>query len=542
MKRTVALMLFLVLLPGFDRADLCAEAPDPVAFAAADRNADGAGREFLLLPSVGVGAGLRVFGASDNGYTGAIERTFDVVLLTHGRFRASMLVDESTYYRERDGERFYPYSIQYQMDYIRLALDYRCCYVALVIDHFCRNIIDRGGDTDPFMVRWYGAGIRWESHGMRTGYRDSAISRGESGMLPPDQAFNYSLYAGKSISTRQFDYDWIFSAALRYDVMQLWNLVPFIEMSARAFMGDERRLDWEAGAGSRIRLESVTLIPGVSYMARRERDPYDERFERSWCAGVRVESLLRDAHGADTLYDVNREPPALALRMAGGYGRVIGGDYYGYRTSMALYADVDAGMLMLTGGAGITHDSSAQRNALFPRYVVYDWSGGVECELPCDLVAAATYRRQDRHDGNDDRGQREMYQAACLSLGDPEMEPGRGVRSGAPSGKLSFPLRVHFKIESGKIVDRCNYPRDWLVKGAMRIDVLRYGCALFGLAGDACAMRGGIDSHTWGVEGDGRLELGYAAILYYRYERQVDLERADGSAERHHLAGVRIEI
>jgi hypothetical protein len=199
-------------------------------------------------------------------------------------------------------------------------------------------------------------------------------------------------------------------------------------------------------------------------------------------------------------------------------------------------------MLTLTGGAGITHDSSAQRNALFPRYVVYDWSGGVECELPCDLVAAATYRRQDRHDGNDDRGQREMYQAACLSLGDPEMEPGRGVRSGAPSGKLSFPLRVHFKIESGKIVDRRNYPRDWLVKGAMRIDVLRYGCALFGLAGDACTMRGGLDSYTWGVEGNGRLELGYAAILYYRYERQVDLERVDGSAERHHLAGVRIEI
>ena len=76
----------------------------------------------------------------------------------------------------------------------------------------------------------------------------------------------------------------------------------------------------------------------------------------------------------------------------------------------------------------------------------------------------------------------------------------------------------------------------------MRWDIFQFWNAVHYLGGDLRLLLGEDNEREYGVETGVRFLFGITATLYYRYEKQVDIDFVGGAEELHHMVGVRIEI
>jgi hypothetical protein len=515
----------------------------------ADTAADGSivTDDIIILPSAGLSLQGGYFFNNDPGYQAIVNKTIDILLVKYRRINASFLVSEDTIFCDNGGREFYPYKIKYTMDYINLSWDFGYSYLGVVIDHICYNLIDQMRETKPYELRWYGIGVKWESYGMKLGKKNS-------GMVSPDGIFssfpvslNFMFYFGRSLYTEQFNYNYISRGAMRLDFLMFCPIVPYLEVSAQALIDKMVRVDPSAEAGVRIRCGSADIIPYVRYQYKHDSELYGDPVRSYWTAGIGFETLLGEGQwGTSENIVRNRlSMDFMEMHLKGAYTKFYGSGYNGYRSDIDLFIDIvrihDFSVIC---NNRMYHDSKADANALFPRYITYTFQGGVEYRLQSFWVLQGIYQHERRHDGNTYRGHEENYHLAGVSVKTIGLKPGycnvrisdRNVRNIRTVNTLDA------AVGAGRIVDDLNYPYRWDLRGQMRWDIYQVWNAVHYLGADMRLLLGEFDEREYGVETGFRFLFGITATLYYRYEKQVDIDFVGGAEEFHHMIGMRIEI
>ncbi|HOF12903.1 MAG TPA: hypothetical protein PLR54_10650 [Spirochaetota bacterium] len=107
----------------------------------------------------------RIFAKSDAGFTSLHQKMIDLTIFTFNDYQCSFTVKEGIYTTERFSNYFYPYRIEYQMDYFYFSKHFNSSSIGIAIDHKCYNTFDKTDNTGNIEFRWYGIGIKWESNG-----------------------------------------------------------------------------------------------------------------------------------------------------------------------------------------------------------------------------------------------------------------------------------------------------------------------------------------------------------------------------------------
>ena len=492
------------------------------------------------------GAGLLVEGAvisgSESGFTGLHRKTLDLHVFRAGRIDGTFLVTEDTLTTDRYSTRFYPYRIKYVMDYFYLSWRFSGSTLGLLMDHICYNVLDMPGDTDPEQLRWYGIGFKWESIGMKTGMKNFGITAGAPGSFLAPERLHYSLYAGASLHTERFKYHSILRGSLRYDSIPLGMAVPYVEGTLQALADDRWRFDGGGEFGARFRAERVDIIPYVNYSYRHDALVYRGRSDGSWMFGLRMESLL-----GDSARPYGPGAPAVAvdfpeLHFSGGYGRYLSGGALGFLTELGASADfVRYRGVTLYLSSDLAHDSKAEGNALYPRYVRYGFLCGVDAALWPGLYAGASAEHLRRHDGNTYRGYTETYNLAGITLFSPGMRLGNANYASGTGTSHRFLNTLEWRIYAGRVFGAHHWPRDWEAAAKVRWDIARVFRTVPYFSPDIRIQRGESGEREYGVETGVRFGTGIALSLYHRWERAADIDAAGGNSVRHHLIGFRVE-
>lgn len=503
--------------------------------------------DLIVLPAAGVSLGGGYYFNNENDYRGLLHKTIDIHLLRYKSIIASFLVSEDTIFRDHGNRQFYPYKIKYVMDYINISWDFGRTYLGFVVDHICYNLIDQVRNTDPYELRWYGIGIKWESHGMKTGMKSRGILFDDGLFRSFPISLNFMTYLGRGLYTERFEYSYLSRGALRLDFLILRPVVFYAETTVQALIDDRVRFDTAGELGLRIRCGSADIIPHVRYLYRHDSELYDDAPQRYWVAGLAFETLLGTGQRG-TPGMVGEALPSLdfmEMHLAGAYTKYYGSVYNGYRSDIALFIDlVRVNDFSVICNTRMYHDSKADANALFPRYITYTFQGGAEYRLQSLWVLQGIYQHERRHDGNTYRGHEENYHLAGISVKTIGLKPGYdNVRiSERNCSKIRAVNTLDASIGAGRIVDDLNYPYRWDLRGQMRWDIFQVWNAVHYLGGDLRFLLGEDNEREYGVETGVRFLFGITATLYYRYEKQVDIDFVGGAEELHHMAGVRIEI
>ncbi len=492
----------------------------------------------MFLPA----AGFLIEGAHQNGdagFTGYQRKTLDLHVFKVGPIGASFLVTEDILTSKRFSARYYPYRIAYTMDYFYLYWLFAGSTVGLMADHICYNVIDAGWDTDFEQLRWYGLGLRWESWGMKTGMKDGLPT-----IIGPDgfsliRGLQYAFYAGVPMHTERFKYTSIIRGALRLDVARLYGMVPYFQFAFQGLADRRIRFDRYAEAGLRFTAYRLTVTPFASWAYRHDALLYEGDTDSSWSFGIRGETLLGDgARGTAP----GEERDALAgpeFHFAGGYGKHFASEHLGFLTELGVSLDfVRYGGTAFTFISDLEHNSTADGNALYPRYLHLALGGGVDHYIANNLFAGLHYVHERRHDGNEYRGHAENLHQIQVRAGT------AGMRRGCVHFEREGPAflnRFEWLLQMGSIVEGKGSPYRRTGGAALRWEVARFFAAVPYVALEMKLFDGRERQHEWSAESGLRIHSGLLFVLYHRYERAADIDRYGGAVERGHMIGVRVE-
>jgi len=513
----------------------------------AAHNAGNYTENLTVLPAAGISLRGGYYFNNNPGYRALLHKTVDLHLLRYKSLFASFLVSEDTLFRDHGERTMYPYKIKYIMDYINLSWDFGRSYLGVVVDHICYNLIDQVQDTDPYELRWYGIGIKWESHGMKTGLKNSGFHFNDGLFRNFPFALNFMGYYGRSLYTERFEYTYISRGALRIDFLMLRPFVLYAETNVQALIDDRIRFDPSGELGLRVRCGNADIIPYVRYLYQHDSELFNDAPRSYWMAGLGFETLL--GTGKWGTPEIRGEalpaPGVMEMHFSGAYTKFYGSMYNGYRSDIALYIDiVRINNLSVVCNNRMYHDSKAAANALFPRYITYTFQGGLEYRVQPLWVLQGMYQHERRHDGNTYRGHEENYHLAGVSVKTIGMKPGYGTIRIARSSLRGMHAVNTFDagVSAGRILGDMNYPYRWDLRGQVRWDTFQAWNAVHYLGGDVHLLLGEDNEREYGVETGFRFLFGVSATLYYRYEKQVNIDFVSGAEELHHMAGVKIEI
>ncbi len=476
---------------------------------------------------------------NEAGFTSLSRKQIEIHIARYASFDASFLVHERLITSERYGETLHPYRLEYSMEYFKLSRRFSDFSIGLYFDHICYNIIDEPEDTDAYQLRWYGIGVQVFSNGMGPGKKgkfhanDDAVFRW---LLFPQFLFATSV----PLYTEQFKYDCRARGVLRLDLCYFLGMVPYLEAEFEALVDDAVRIDrtFETGVYTTHNTVTFSLFAGYQYHydALLYRGSSDDEF----ILGMRAEASIGYADSRVPMpIEVNAEFPS--IRFSGGYGKRIGSAYLGYLTQIG--ADLDAvriDNLAVVLSADTAHHSKAKGNALFPRYVLLSWGGGIEYFLSERFFAGLKYERAVRCDGNTYRGYDERYHLLGMSFAT------RGLRRGeidyADAGRRDgFAPQFEYRLFAGWVCRSEGIEYDMENSAMLRWDAFRHGLMVCYAAVDGAYYYGDEKNYCWGTEGGIRLRFNVALELYWRYERMTDFDRFNGTSERSAMIGFRVQ-
>ncbi len=505
----------------------------------------GAGDNGKLMPSIGVALDYEWFAPNRYDYASVLRRAVDVMILRRHGFFASFLVSEETLFYDSGEFKNYPYKIKYNMDYINAGYEFSSSSLSVVIDHICYNVIDHSENTDMMQLRWYGAGVKWETFGMKIGRKDEGMSFSTLSPFEWLCSFQFMLYAGRKIYVERFLYDEIIRAVCRYDILRWHTIIPYLETAFQGLVDNRLRVDASVEGGLRLRLSRIDLIPYVRYMHMHDSELYNDRAADFFIAGISAESLLGEAQWGSGPRGPEETLSSPEIHFSGGYAKYYGSAYLGYQTDIGMYLDlVRIRSFTVNGSSRVKHDSTAEANALYPRYLYYSFDSGIEYDASRELFFRAWYSHERRHDGNAYRGGTETADMTGVSIGTIGIKPGfSNARIGREEFERAGVLNnVEWLFSIGWIFHDTFYPYNLDIRARMRWDMFFWKKLIPYVMPDIHYLRGDISDIEYGIEPGVRMIAGFTVMLYYRYEYRVNIDRVSGMDERHHLIGIRLEI
>lgn len=496
-----------------------------------------------VLPRASLSVGGEWYLENDARYDYAVKRTLDLDLVRYRHFLLTMNVNEIITRRDQGDLHRPPGLIRYEMDYANLAWMFSPGMLSLYFDHICDNAINRN-DTLPLQLRWYGAGLRWETYGMRPGHKDSGISRG--GLFEWIGSLNYRLSASRKLSNRSFDYNFLFIAQARYDLLRFHFLVPYLEGTLYGIVDDRLRVNRGYEGGFRILLENVDIIPSFSYRYKYDIDVYHGGNAGFYFFGLRAETLLGGMEKGSVVKSGDDEAPSLfpGIHFSAGYGKFFVNKRLNYNTDILVDADV-----ITVGGftpfvkSRLVHNSLVENAGMFPRYMQGTFESGVSYGLPLLRSILEPFYRFRRYDeSNFSNGFSESFHGAGLRLVSPAMKTGRSGAglSGDGGAGLQGVNRLSWSLSSQRLFHEEYYRYRWEHEAALRWDIFRVKNTVSYMAGTAVLSTGERRLMDLTGEVGTRFSFPVEVTLYYQFRHLSAEDRGNGLYRRHHLLGLRM--
>lgn len=517
---------------------LLSASPDTAGYLDARKGNDG----FLFLPGAAVLFEVRGYLPNEAGLSFRAYRTFSIDLIRWNRLVLSTLIGEEHVFNGPGSRWDRPRFIGYSQEFINARWEFPSGSISFFLDHLCNNVIDIDPvSAGPYRFRWYGYGFRWESRGMRPGEKARGASPEPGEPFPLLNALNYSLAVSRRIYTERFYYRTLVRGAVRWDILRRHGLVPYIEGSFRGIADGRLRVERGAEAGTRVSLSQVDVTPFLRYEYLYDVDVYNGIATGFWMMGFRMESRLGE-EGNQPERSEGTPPAFPEMHFAGNYARHLFNDYLNYHMDLALTIDlVRMGSVSPFLNTALVHDSLLVENGLYPRFLQY----GVEAGMAYDgasrgWIAQLFYRQVQRHDGNAYRGEQERYHVCALRLMSRGMKPGFADHPAGTGDGTDFLWlnRWNGLIEAGPIVRKSHFDYAWDLGAKVRWDAFRCLAAVPYLASSVHLLAGERSAAEYSGEAGLRMRFGVTMSLFYRYNRQVNLDRAGGMSERQQMAGV----
>jgi hypothetical protein len=510
-----------------------------------------------FLPHAGILLESGLFAPNDLDYSFYTRRAADVEFFRYGKYSFSIAADETNFFDGLHNEWYRPFRILYHVEFFNLRRDFENGSVGVCTDHVCNNIIDKyamSGPLEKYQLGWYRFGVKWESPGFRTGYKDRRIGFSPASPFEWLWTVDYQLSAGKAIATDYGYYKAIASAAARIDLFRFYRMVPYVEGELFSTWDWKYRADVSAEAGMRVRIESIDIVPFVRYRHLHNADYYGRMTASLASAGFRLETLIEnDETGGSPVYpsagkelDSSAAGPQLHAMVS--YGRFIRSDYVNYNSDMIMRADLfRAGDFTPYVSTRLIHDSPVH-DTPWPRYILYELESGADRYFNGGRnLAEAFYQFESRNEGNHCREFPERYQAAGIRIMSSDMKLG-GVNSKikeetAASGWINT---VGWLAGAGFILNAKNYRYRLDLNAEIRWDILRWSCLIPYVQPSGHALYGDDYGTRWQyefrVESGVRIPAAISFYIFYRFMRQINIDQADGLREYRHLAGLKFDF
>ena len=499
---------------------------------------------FVLLPQVGILFNLGGYLNNEAKYSGLIRRIIELEVARYKRFSILFMFDERHIFQGEHSYWYEPYKIQYFMDYINLKWRHHYGSLNFVIDHICYNIIDKN-DSNPEQLRWYGFGIRWESHGMQIGYKNSGVQLNSNNKFEILNNLEYSLYASKAIVTQRFNYNALVKGILRYDICYLFNVIPYISVGFDSIIDDRVRFDHHAEFGTRVHFKKLDITPYIKYTYKHDVDTYRGLTTDFWLIGLQMEALLGNVKEDTGM--TNKDIPLLfpEVHVVGGYGRNFNSDYFGYTTDILFAIDlIRIRRVSFFINNQIIHNSKTGPFNLFPRYLTYIYKTGISYDIDSVIqIADLYYYQEQRHEGNSFKGFYEAFEIIGVEAKSRGMKTGnKNCEVGLNKGNnVRFLNKLDWKLSMGKIIRESNYCYQWDFNGKIRWDILQYQYMVPYISAESHLIKGDNIDYEYGSEAGIRLVFGITLIIYYRNRYRINVISVGSGEEWQHMIGLCLE-
>ncbi len=507
------------------------------------KSSDSIFNNFFIFPQIGLQIEDRIFAGNNAGYRMKLNRIFDLDILRMNNIVLSMFVNEFSIYNNDSSKHIYPRSINYEMDYANLRWENEYGILSLFADHNCTNSFN---DNMPktARIRWYGAGIRWESYGMKPGQKNVRNSQ-------KFKKLNYRLSISKAINTKVLTYDYLITANLRYDILKYNFVIPYIEASALALVDNRARFDRGIEAGFRMCFEKGDIAPFAGLNHKYDTDHYKSKAINLYFIGLRFETLLKYDSDQTKRNKDTKETPIYAslfpdIHFKGGYGKYIDNDNLNFNTDIFMGLDFlsDCKFSPFVNHT-LAHNSQKQDAGMFPRYIEQNIEGGVSCKSDYINVVLEPYYAYTRCDeGNYYNSNPQRFSSAGVRF------ISRNMKTGYANKGINFDdMReieqintIDWSVSAERVFNKFYYKYSWEYNISARWNILRYHKSVPYISAALCLlMDKGLDK-IYNIEAGIRIQSGLQWMLFYRYEYRTAVDQGNGLFKYYNLIGIKFEI
>ena len=497
----------------------------------------------LLFPQVGLQIEGRCFAENNAGYRMETRRIIDIDILKIKKFSFSMYINEILLFDDKSSRYINPQLINYEMDYGNLRWDFKYGILSWFFDHNCSNVFN-DNQTERRQLRWYGYGIRWETYGMRPGWKNSNINNNiDDSILIKN--LNYKISAGKKIYTKEFNYNYLVTSAIRYDIISNYFIIPYFEGSFTSHINERVRFNRYFETGIRMRFNNGDISPYIGINHKYDIDYYSGRQIDLYYIGLRMETLL-DGTAQSIRTKPEFESSFPDFHFSGSYGKYVFNDNLNFNTDILITMDfINRYKISPSFTYRLMHNSLAQSAGMFPRYIEHNIEAGISYKLEYINALVEPYCNYSRFDeGNYYNGYTERFFAGGIRFSSLAMKTGyanTGIGFDKTSD-LQWINRIDWETSIERIIKEFyyNYTLEYCLK--IRYNIFLYDMVISYIAAGLTVNQNNKLNTIYFVEPGIRIQNGLYWMLFYKYEYSTRTDTENGLYRQFHLIGIRLEI
>ena len=434
-----------------------------------------------------------------------------------------------------------PRKIRHEIAYLGLRQEWGKHSLSYFYRHVCHNRIDR--TTGKFML-WDVIEARWETKGMRLGYKNEGIDFNSQKEFEILNKFNGMAGLGIVTTHEHVKYSAVGEGGIRYDILRYRKGVPYLLGKVYATTDSRLRPNLTLESGVRIHLKNFDLTPFVEYEHQ-----YDVERREGPVGNFLFTGLRLETHGDELVPTFKRDSPFLPeLHVGGYYAKVLGSDNFDYDSNMTFNLDLyrrDRFTAFLNTPLAINTSTENMK----PRFIGYSLEPGLAIDFDKNVLDFF-FRHWSRHNGIDENndvpdGITEGYKLIGTRL------QTRGMKLGYKNEGIDFDSKKDFeflkkidwKVSAGGYAKTANYDYDWEAGAGARWDILRHKRKIPYLLANLRLLQGP------NTDGDYTMETGVRfcgkkgnASLFTQYRYRENASRFGGYDAKQTIMGVGLEF
>lgn len=429
-----------------------------------------------------------------------------------------------------------PQKIRHEFVYLGLRREWEKYSLSYSYTHISNNRVDR---TIGDIKHWDSVEAKWETKGMRLGYKNEGID------FDPQKEFELlkksnGMAALGVVTAKEADrYYVIGQGGIRYDILRYRNKIPYFLTKLYATFDPNLNPNLTVETGVRIHLKNFDLTPFIEYTHQYDVERWEGPVANLFFTGLRLET-----HGNELVPTFKRNSPFLPeLHVGGYYAKVLGSDNFGYDSNLAFNLDLYR-RDRLTGFLNTSLAVNSSTKNQKPRFIGYSLEPGLAIDFDKNVLDLF-FRHWSRHNGNAFDGINEGYKLIGTRF------QSRGMKLGYANEGINFDSernfeflkKVDWKVSAGGYVNTANYDYDWEAGAGARWDILRHKRKVPYLLANLSLLQGP------NTDGDYTMEAGVRfcgkkgnASLFTQYRYRENASSFGGYDTKQTIMGLRFEF